>query len=213
MTGPRRSPYGGIPENEPGSLPPPRRRKSLRHHFCEGIEAAVKAEPSAFVATKPRTMLGLMVRELVRGAASGRCDQIKLVVFFLDEGEQRRIAAEQIAALDGNSQGNSAPQAPPEPKWDWSEAGAWETAAREDEKTSEEKEASETRARALREEHGERFRRAFETERRVRLELEREDRNAVPETAAAPSSGTISPPRTPDPHAGMMRVGGRLVER
>jgi len=116
--------YGEIPENEPVRMPPPRKRwKTLRHHFCDGIEAAVKAEPQAFQATKPRTMLGLMVHSVVGGAATGRCDQIKLVVFFLDEAERRRVAAEQSAALDDNSEGNS--EAPPEPKWDWTADGVW----------------------------------------------------------------------------------------
>jgi hypothetical protein len=53
-----------------------RRRKSLRQHFREGLEYGLKAEPTAFAAAKPRTMMGLMIRELVCAAASARCDQV-----------------------------------------------------------------------------------------------------------------------------------------
>ncbi|HEX4159098.1 MAG TPA: hypothetical protein VHY79_11530 [Rhizomicrobium sp.] len=188
----------------------------MRHQFCDGIDAAVKAEPDAFANTRPRTMLGLIVHSLVRGAATGRCDQIKLVVFFLDEAERRRGVVEHIVAPDADSQGNSEPKPAPPPQWDWSEDGAWDSTMRaDDEKAAEEKEQSETRAEALREEIGDRFRRALEaerinTERRVRMELEREGRNAVPETVAAPFSGNISPAR--DPHAGTVRIGGRIVD-
>jgi vacuolar-type H+-ATPase subunit E/Vma4 len=83
------------------------------------------------------------------------------------------------------------------------------------EEQEQEQEQSEAHAEALREELGDRFRRALEaerinTERGVRLELEREGRNAVPETVAAPFSGNISPAH--DPHAGTVRIGGRIVD-
>jgi hypothetical protein len=108
---------------------PRRRRKTLRQHFCDGIEAAVKADPGAFAATQPRTMMGQMVQELVRIAGSGRCGQIKLVAFFLDEAEARRNEA-QIEDGD-DSQGISGPEALPEPKWDWDEDGAWDSSGQE----------------------------------------------------------------------------------
>ena len=210
--------YGEIPADQPVRAPIGRRRKSLRHHFCDGIEAAVKAEPEAFTNTKPRTMLGLIVHSLVRGAATGRCDQVKLVVFFLDEAERRRGAAEIADAPIDNSQGNSEPKQAPQPQWDWSEDGAWDsTMCADDEKAREETEQKEARAEALRAELGDRFRRALEaerinTERRVRLELQREGRSAAPEMQAAPFSGNIPPAATREPHAGTVRIGGRLVE-
>jgi len=215
MTG---SIHGEIPETETFRAPPMRkRRKTLRHHFCDGIEAAVKAEPEAFARTRPRTMLGLMVHSLVQGGATGRCDQIKLVVFFLDEAARRREAAEQSAALDDNSEGISAPPSPPEPKWDWSEDGAWDSTPREDNAAArEEKERSEAKTEALRNELRERFHRALEAERlnaerRVRLELEREGRMAAPGRDAAPNPGTVPPSAARE--AGTQRVGGRIVER
>ncbi|HEX4157078.1 MAG TPA: hypothetical protein VHY79_01265 [Rhizomicrobium sp.] len=218
MTGVHERIYGEIPADQPLRGPIERRRKTLRHHFCEGIDAAVKAGPDAFANTKPRTMLGLIVHGLVRGAGTGRCDQIKLVVFFLDEAERRRGVVEHIVAPADDSQGNPEPKSAPQPQWDWSEDGAWDSTARVDDgKAREEKEQSEARAEALREELGDRFRRALEAERinaerRVRLELEREGRNAVTETAAAPFSGNIPPAAPRDPHAGAVRIGGRIVD-
>src|SRR5580698_6980651 len=101
--------YGEIPADQPFRAPIGRRRKSLRHHFCDGIEAAVKAEPEAFGNTKPRTMLGLIVHSLVRGAGTGRCDQVRLVVFFLEEAERRRGLAEMDEEPLRDSQGISRP--------------------------------------------------------------------------------------------------------
>ncbi|HEX4159723.1 MAG TPA: hypothetical protein VHY79_14745 [Rhizomicrobium sp.] len=220
--------YGEIRADQPIRGPIGRRRKTLRHHFCDGIDAAVKAEPDAFANTRPRTMLGLMVHSLVRGAATGRCDQVKLVVFFLDEAERRRGVVEHIVAPDGDSQGNLEPKSALQPQWDWSEDGAWDSTMRTDDpKVREEAEQEEARAEALREEIGDRFHRALEaerinTERRVRMELEREGRSAVPETAAAPFSGNnspaaafsgnIPPAAARDPHAGTVRIGGRIVD-
>ncbi|HEX4159806.1 MAG TPA: hypothetical protein VHY79_15175 [Rhizomicrobium sp.] len=116
-----------------------------------------------------------------------------------------------------NSQGNSEPKLPPQPQWDWSEDGARDSTKRADDKTARQQaEQKEARAEALRAELGDLFRRALEaerinTERRVRLELEREGRTAVLETAMAPFSRNI-PPAARDPHAGAVRIGGRIVE-
>jgi hypothetical protein len=208
--------YGEIPADQPVWAPAPR-RKSLRHHFCDGIEAAVKAEPEAFANTKPRTMLGLMVHSLVRGAATGRCDQIKLVVFFLDEAERRRCAAEESAAGADNSQGNTEPKLLP-PRWDWSGEGVWDSSVRADDAAAlEEKERREAHAEALREEIGDQFRRALEaerinTERRVRLELGAGGGNDMAEREAGPFSGNYPPTAMREPHAGSVRIGGRIVE-
>ncbi|HEX4160235.1 MAG TPA: hypothetical protein VHY79_17355 [Rhizomicrobium sp.] len=236
--------HGEIPDTEPVRVPPPRRRrKSLRHHFCDGIEAAVKGEPGVVVATRPRNMLGLMVRNLVCRAGEGRCDAVRLVVFFLDEAERRGVAAEQ-AAMD-DSQGDSAPLSLPEPELDWDENGAWDSSGREtpDEDQRREDEAKEAKTEALRDELKGMIERRVEaerinTERNVRLEMEREGRNAIAErhtaegaqfsgtfpgaradafsgnipgaSQAAPISGNSAPPR--DPHAGSIRIGGRIVE-
>ncbi len=208
--------YGEIPADVPVRMRPPRpRQKSLRHHFCEGIEAAVKAEPKSFAATKPRTMMGLMVRELVGAAAAARCDAIKLVMTYLDEGQLRRTEAEIAAAYD--TQGNSEPERPAEPRWDWDESGAWDSSEREPD-GSEKAAAKEAQAEALRAELTEMFLRAAEAdrvneERNARRAAERGRPDAVPQTPAAPFSGTIPPAAAPDPLAGTIRVGGRVVER
>jgi hypothetical protein len=190
-------PYGEIPPEEPVRLPaPPRRRKSLRHRFCDGIEAAVKGEPGAVAGTKPRTVLGLIVRNLVGRAAEGRCDAVRLVVFFLDEGERRRLAMETRVA--GDSQGNSAAQPPPEPRWDWSEDGEWDASGRgPDAADREEAEAEEAKTEALRAELREKFLRVAEAdrinaERKARLEAERQGRNAVTGPEAMQVSGNYA---------------------
>ena len=205
--------YGEIPADQPIRAPISRRRKSLRQHFCDGIEAAVKAEPEAFANTKPRTMLGLIVHSLVRGAGTGRCDQVKLVMIILDEGERRRGVAEMSGEFDEDSPENPAPKPPPQ--WDWNEDGAWDSSVRADDAKAR-KEQEEARAAALRVDIGDKFRRALEaerinTERRVRMELEREGKCAVPEPAPAPFPGTL-PAAPRDPHAGTIRIGGRIVE-
>ncbi|HTT85641.1 MAG TPA: hypothetical protein VMF67_19360 [Rhizomicrobium sp.] len=194
MTGIDPNRYGEIPQNEPVRVPVRRRWKSLRHHFCDGIEAAAKAEPEAFGSTKPRTMLAQMVHSLVRGAASGRCDQKKLVVFFLDEAERRRAAA-KASAMPDDSQGNSEPKSPSERKWDWNEDGALDSVPRgHDQRARAKKEQSEAHAEALRAVLREHFRRLLEAERinaerRVRPELEGERRTAAPETRTARIGG------------------------
>jgi hypothetical protein len=80
-----------------------RRRKSLREHFCDGLRAGLKAEPVAFAATKPRTMMGLMVRSLVCAAADARCDAVRLVFSFVDEGE---LAQAGMETEDGTEDGD-----------------------------------------------------------------------------------------------------------
>ncbi|HEX3665772.1 MAG TPA: hypothetical protein VHU23_11130 [Rhizomicrobium sp.] len=217
MTHARATIYGEIPADQPVWAPIRRRRKSLRHHFCDGIEAAVKAEPEAFTNTKPRTMLGLMVHSLVRGAASGRCDQVKLVIFFLDEAERRRCAVEESAAGTDDAQGITEPKSPPA-GWDWSEEGGWDSSARADDAAArEETERREAHSAALREEISDRFHRALEaerinTERRVRLELGAGGANTVPETHSAPFSGNYPRTAMRDAHAGAARIGERIVE-
>jgi hypothetical protein len=203
---------------EPVRLPPPRqRRKSLRHRFCNGIEAAVKAEPDAFAATRPRTMMGQIVRNLVCRAGDGRCDAVRLVVFFLDEGERRRVAAEQAAM--GQSQGISEAAPAPEPEWDWDEEGGWDSSGREasGEDQRREDEASAAKTEALRAELREKFLRVAEAdrtnaERKARLEAEREGRNAIGGPEAAPFSGNIQPVAAEDRCVDAIRAGGRLVE-
>ncbi|HEX3664762.1 MAG TPA: hypothetical protein VHU23_05995 [Rhizomicrobium sp.] len=216
------SPYREFRSDEPVQAPPVRRRrKTLRHHFCDGIEAAVKAEPEAFIATRPRTMLGLMVRELVRGAGRGRCDQIRLVVFFLDEGARRRTEAE--IAMGGNSQGNSEL---PQPKWEWKEDGSWDSSERET-PDNEDTEAKEAQTQALREKLKDMILRAAEgdrlnAERKARIAAEQTGRTPISESNAiqfsgiiaddasdSPNSGNIAPPDGTGPVA---QSGGRPTE-
>jgi hypothetical protein len=202
-------PYGQIPEDEPPRLRP-RKRKTLRHHFCDGIEAAVKAEPEAFKSTKPSCMLSLMVKGLVSAAANARCDCIKMVMDFLNEAEFRRTEA----AID--SQGII--EVPPEPRLDWQD-GVWDASERTEEYLAEEgrkkkeEEDKEARCTALRAELREKFLRAAEAdrlnaERQARLEAERQGRNPPPAAPSAPNSGN----NPPSPDRRTIRIGGRIVE-
>ncbi len=142
-------------------LPPfRRRRKSLRQHFREGLEAGLKAEPEAFAATKPRTMMGLMVRQLVWEASHARCDAIKLVFAYVDEAKPLRTESETEDA-DDHSQGLSGPDSTDETKWDWDVVTGWDSSERE--KNPEEQDAARVaRAEAMPEELRERFIRAAE---------------------------------------------------
>jgi len=211
---------GEIPADQPIRGPIGRRRKSLRHHFCDGIEAEVKAEPDAFANTKPRTMLGLTVHSpgARRGHRALLPGQARGLIPRRSRAQARRGAAEMAGVSLDNSQGDSEAKPPSQPKWNWSEDGMWDSSLRADDaKAREEQEQSEARAEALRLELGERFRRALEaerinTERWMRMELEREGRCAAPETAAASFSGNIPPAAARDPHAGTVRIGGRIVE-
>jgi hypothetical protein len=209
-------PQHQIPQGAGARGAPRRRRKSLRQHFCDGIEAAVKAEPAAFAATKPRTMMGQMVQELVRIAATGRCGQIKLVASFLEEAEARRNA--QIEDLD-DSQGISAPEAPPEPKWDWDEDGIWDSSERESEEAGAEEPKRELPGdpsglagimRVASEGGRRRIAEADHPIRDYRAPLAAEAAGGKP--AVAPISGNY-PASPPQGHAaGTMRVGGRRVD-
>jgi hypothetical protein len=195
---------------------PRRRRKSLRQHFCDGIEAAVKAEPAAFAATKPRTMMGQMVQELVRIAATGHCGQIKLVASFLEEAEARRNA--QIEDLD-DSQGISGREAPPEPRWDWSDDGAWDASGRESEEAGGEEPKREQYDAAgaptviTREDPHCVRHRAAEFDSGIKADRGRLGAVAVGgNPSAAPISGNFPARHAQDDAAGTPRVGGRRVE-
>jgi hypothetical protein len=188
----------------------------LREQLCHGIEAAVKAEPGAFAATKPRTVMGQMVQELVRIAATGRCGQFKLVAFFLEEAEARRNA--QIEDVD-DSQGISGLEAPPEPKWDWDGDGVWDSSGRESEEAGgedpkrEQPEVAGARAEIRRQdpECARHRTAAFES----LVEADGERLGAAPgggNGPAAPISGNFPPRRAQDHAVGALRVGGRRVE-
>ncbi|MGH6889710.1 MAG: hypothetical protein ACREHF_11030 [Rhizomicrobium sp.] len=191
---------------------PRRRRKSLRRQFCEGIEAAVQAEPSAFRATRPRTMMSLMVRELVSAAGRGRSDAIRTVMGFLDEAEARRNAAESEGV---QSQGNSAAQSP-EPRWEWTETGEWDSSEREAPGTDPHAPDAYTYPEPGQETHQALCDRLFtkcvrayeadceEAERKARLAVEREGRSAP--RAEAANSGNIPAPGP------QVRIAGRIVE-
>jgi hypothetical protein len=185
-----------------------RQRKSLRQHFRDGLEAGLRAEPEAFAATKPRTMMGLMVRNLVCAAASARCDAVRLVFDFVDETGLTGTAAETDAAGD-DSQGNIGPETAEDANWDWSEAG-WDSSERE-KKPGELDAERAARTEALREEVFEMFIRAAEgekenEERAARLAAEQMGQTA-PNPACARFSGNFEPGL-----AGSVRIGGKLVE-
>jgi hypothetical protein len=159
--------------------------------------------------------MGQIVQKLVCRAGDGRCDAIRLVAFFLDEGERRRVAA----IPDEVSQGISAEQSPPEPRWDWDDEGGWDSSGREasGEDQRREDEASAAKTEALRAELREKFLRVAEAdrinaERKARLEAEREGRNAIVGPEAAPFSGNIQPVAAEDRCVDAIRAGGRLVE-
>jgi hypothetical protein len=184
-----------------------RQRKSLRQHFREGLEAGLRAEPESFRSTRPRTMLSLMVRELVCAAASSRCDAIRLVFTFVDEAELLRSEA-QTDEADDNSQGNSDAELADDTKWEWNE-GSWDPS--EQEKDSKESDAERAaRTEALRQELREKFIRAAEA---VRENQEREARLAA-EAAnrTAPNPGPVQFSGNLDASTPITRIGGRIVE-
>ena len=222
-----------------GRLPVPgrRRRKTLRQHFCDGLEAALKAEPYPFATTKPRTMLGRMVRELVLDAARAKCAAIRLVFDYLDQAELERTEME-TEGLEDDSQGNREPARAPEPQWDWNEATGWDSSRREEEalmferlaseraaEARQEEDGSDARTEALRQQMVQRLLRVPEADREneARLAQLAEARtgdptrgpsapfpgnSGVPPDAPAPFSGNSGVPHK----AGTMRIGGKLVE-
>ncbi|HEX4079023.1 MAG TPA: hypothetical protein VHX61_09145 [Rhizomicrobium sp.] len=212
---------GGRKSPVPGN----RRRRTLKQHFCDGLAAAVRAEPYPFATSKPRTMMGQMVRELVLDAARAKCDAIKLVFAYLDEAERTEMDTD---GEGDDSQGISAP----ETQWDWSEEGVWDTSRREEvdvereKRMAREKAACEAAAanlrenptcdaetRALKEAMIQRCLRAAEADRenearKARLAAAQNSGGAV---AEVPISGNSEAPATPQPER-TMRVGGRLLE-
>jgi hypothetical protein len=126
-------------------------RKTPRQHFCDGLEAALKAEPDSLAATKPRTTMGLMVQNLVLEASRARPEQIKLVFAFLEQAavERRERAAEEG---DDDSQGISGAGPASEPRWDWDEKTGWDSSPRgEDDPEREEQVTRDAFDRVLRE--------------------------------------------------------------
>lgn len=200
-----------------------KRRRTLKQHFCDGLAAALRAEPYAFATTKPRTMMGQMVRELALDAARAKCDAIKLVFAYLEEAERSEMESD---GEGDDSQGNSAP----ETQWDWSEDGVWDTSRREEIDVEREKRAARRKA-AEAEEADLRENPAFDPEtealraalmqrclRAAEADRENEARKARLAAAQAgggapevPFSGNSQAPATPQPER-TMRVGGRLVE-
>jgi len=205
-------------------VPGRRRRRTLKQHFCDGLAAALRAEPYPFATTKPRTMMGQTVRELVLDAARAKCDAIKLVFAYLEEAE--RTEMESDGAGD-DSQGNSAP----ETQWDWSEDGVWDTSRREEADVEREQRMARAKAeaeaeeadlrenppcdaetKAAREAMIQRFQRVAEADRENEARKARlaagQAGGGAPEV---PISGNSEAQPTPQPER-TMRVGGRLVE-
>ncbi|HEX4079990.1 MAG TPA: hypothetical protein VHX61_14085 [Rhizomicrobium sp.] len=206
-------------------LPGQKRRRTLKQHFCDGLAAAVRAEPYPFATTKPRTMMGQMVRELVLDAARAKCGAIKLVFVYLDEAERTEMDTD---GEGDDSQGISEP----ETRWDWSEEGVWDASRREEADVEREKRAaraeaaseaeeanlrenppSDAETEALKEAMIQRFLGVAEADRenearKARLAAGKNARGGVPEV---PISGNSEAPATPQPER-TIRVGGRLVE-
>ena len=61
------------------------RRRSIRKHLRDGIEAAPYADPEVLANCKPRTCLGLIVRRLVLEAGEGKMTAFKLIMQLLEE--------------------------------------------------------------------------------------------------------------------------------
>lgn len=107
------------------------RQRPLRVHLREGMEAALKAEPHALAAADPRTLLGMVIRELGFEAARGKTPAVKLMLQMIDWKEPR--VADQRAANDdepGVISGLAHEQGVIsrfEPVWDWDATGRWET--------------------------------------------------------------------------------------
>jgi hypothetical protein len=215
----------GRRESADHPVPGRRRRRTLRQHFCDGLAAAVKAEPYPFATTKPRTMMGQMVRELVLEAARAKCDAIKLVFAYLDEAERTEADTE---GADDDSQGNFGPDT----QWDWSEEGVWDTSRREEEYVEREKRMAREKAaseaeeanlrenppsdpetRALKEAMIQRCLRAAEADRENEARKARlaTAQNAGGGVTEVPISGNSEAPATPQPER-TIRVGGRLLE-
>jgi hypothetical protein len=217
---------GSAGRREAAGHPPSgrKRRRTLKQHFCDGLAAALRAEPYAFATTKPRTMMGQMVRELALDAARAKCDAIKLVFAYLEEAERSEMETE---GEGDDSQGISAPQT----QWDWSEEGVWDTSRREEVDVEREKRAARRKAAAEAEEADLRENPAFDPEtealraalmqrclRAAEADRENEARKARLAAAQAgggaaevPFSGNSQAPATPQPER-TMRVGGRLLE-
>ncbi|HEY3638824.1 MAG TPA: hypothetical protein VGK90_11805 [Rhizomicrobium sp.] len=188
------------------AVPVRKRRKSLRQHFCDGLAAAVKAEPEAFKATRPRTMMGLMVRELVGAAANARCDAIKLVFAYLDQAENERIEAEAQEAGDDSREEFESDS--PAPRWDWDEDGGWDSSEKPNPQEDTEREA---RTEKMRGALLQKFIRVADAERENE---ERAARLAAERGEAAPSApfpGNYSPSSQSN-GSGSVRIGGKLVE-
>jgi len=61
------------------------RRRSIRKHLRDGIEAALYADPEVLANCKPRTCLGLIVRRLVLEAGERKMTAFKLIMQLLEE--------------------------------------------------------------------------------------------------------------------------------
>lgn len=99
------------------------RRRPVRIHFRDGIEAALRADPEALTACKPRTQLGVVVRALVQEAGRGKTTAVRQMLALLDWEEPEAEATE--VQMDAESAADT------EPQWDWDESGNWNFAPRE----------------------------------------------------------------------------------
>ena len=156
----------------------------------------------------PNMVSATRISAEIATAASARCDAIRLVFSYVDEGKLLRTETETPDAGD-NSQGISEPESADDTKWDWDEKTGWDSSERE-KKPGELDAERAARTEALREELRERFIRAAEavTEneaRAARIAAEGAKR-PVPDPSPAPFSGNIEPDLR-----GSVRIGGKLV--
>lgn len=218
MTGARKKPdpESPAPREAGGAAPKPRGRKKTSHSFYDGLEAAVIAGPEDFPGTRPRTMLSLMVRELVKQAATGRSAPIKTVMGFIRDGE-RDAAAEERA----QSQGICSDECRAGPRFEWSD-GSWDASEREAPPPKPIDKAAEAAKRAeAKAAHQARVDRLVDKMVRAaeadRLNEQREMRLAAERGLVSPNgkpgSGNIQGPETRDAPDGCARIAGRVVER
>lgn len=105
-----------------GHAPAARRRRPLRLHLRNGIEAALRADPERLDESRTRTYMGRVVRSLVQEAGKGKTPSLKLMLALIDwEDPDEQTDADEAAAIETRDD---------EPKWDWNEAGDWDYSPR-----------------------------------------------------------------------------------
>jgi hypothetical protein len=105
--------------------PSPPRRRPVRLHFRNGVEAALRADPRALAACEPRTGLGVVVRALVQEAGRGKTAALRELLSLLDWQEPERDETQTEDAAEAEQILKA------EPRWDWNESADWDFTPRE----------------------------------------------------------------------------------